>query len=199
MKRILLSSLFAAIVVYVWMFISWAFLPWHANSFRNLPIADSLASRIKSSVPEQGIYRYPGVPTAISKEAMNNLAKKYAAGPVIPFMIYEPNGIDMVNPWEFAWGFIIDFLMALVAAVLLNFSTVKGKGFLARLGFIILIVVFASLIGPMIEWNWLLFPAGYSFGVALDYILTWLLAGSVIALSFSNRSKKLEQDKQEIK
>lgn len=195
MKRIILSSIFAAIVVYVWMFISWGFLPWHANSFKNLPIPDSLASSIKTSVPGSGIYRYPGVPTVTSKEAMNSLAKKYAAGPVIPFMVYEANGMNMINPLEFVWGFIIDFLMALVAAILLNFSTVKSKGFFARLGFIILIAVFAALIGPMIEWNWLLFPAEYSFGVALDYILTWLLAGSVISLSFYNRSENLVRDK----
>ena len=193
MKQIILASVFAAIVVYVWMFISWAFLPWHANLFKNLPIADSLASQVKSSVTERGIYRYPGVPTMTSKEVMNALAKKYAAGPVIPFMVYEPNGIDMVDPWEFAWGFIIDFLMALVAAVLLNFSTAKSKGFLARLGFVILIPVFAALIGPMIEWNWLLFPAGYSFGVALDYILTWLLAGSVLALVIRNKKAAVNQ------
>lgn len=193
MKQIILSSIFAAIVVYVWMFISWAFLPWHANSFKNLPIADSLANRIKSSVTEQGIYRYPGIPTITSKEAMNNLAKKYSAGPVIPFMVYEPNGMDMVKPWEFAWGFIIDFLMALVAAVLLNFSTAKQKGFLIRLGYVVLIAVFAALIGPLIQWNWMRFPTVYSFGVALDYILTWILAGTVLALAIRSKPEAVTE------
>jgi hypothetical protein len=181
MKKIVTPAIFAAIVVYVWMFISWAFLPWHKDIFKNLPNGDSLVVQMKSSIKVPGIYRYPGVPTKATTDAVNKIAGKYASGPIITFMVYNPAGMDMVNPLKFLWGFIIIFLDALVAAFLLSTSKLKEKGFLIRLYFILLLAVFSALIGPMVEWNWLLFPAGYSFGVALDYLVTWLLGGIVLA------------------
>ncbi len=181
MKKVVTPAIFAAIVVYVWMFISWAFLPWHKDIFKNLPNGDSLAVKMKSSIKKPGIYRYPGVPTKATTEAVNKIAEKYASGPIITFMVYSPSGMSIVNPLQFIWGFIIIFLNALVAAFLLYTSRLKEKRFLIRLTFVLLLAVFAALIGPMIEWNWLLFPTGYSFGVALDYLITWFLGGIVLA------------------
>ena len=181
MKKVVTPAIFAAIVVYVWMFISWAVLPWHKDIFKNLPNGDSLAVQMKQSIKEPGIYRYPGVPNEATTEAVNKIAGKYASGPIITFMVYNPSGMDMVNPLQLVWGFLIIFLNALVAAFLLYTSKLKEKGFLIRLIFILLLAVFAALIGPLVQWNWLLFPAGYSFGVALDYLVTWLLGGIVLA------------------
>jgi hypothetical protein len=190
MKKVVTPAIFAAIVVYVWMFISWAFLPWHKDIFKNLPNGDSLAVQMKSSIKKPGIYRYPGVPAKATTEDINKIAEKYAAGPIISFMIYSPSGMNMANPLQFVWGFIIIFLNALVAAFLLYTSRLKEKRFLIRLTFILLLAVFAALIGPMVEWNWLLFPADYSFGVALDYLVTWLLGGIVLAGLIKGKNKK---------
>ena len=190
MRKIFLPSLISALVVFIWMFVSWAFLPWHSNLFKNIPNGDSLTAQMKASIKEPGIYRYPGLPEQSSAEALNKIAGRYAAGPVITFMVYNPSGIDMVNPMEFVWGFLIDLLNAIIAAFLLYNSTLKQKGFFVRLFFVILIAAFAALIGPIIEWNWLLFPAGYAFSVALDYLLTWLLGGAVLALMIKGEAVK---------
>ncbi len=162
------------------MLISWAFLPWHVNSFKNLSNADAFVSQMKNTITEPGIYRYPGMPAEATAAALNEMAGKYAAGPVISFMIYNPTGVPMMNPLEFVSGFIINYLSAFVAAFLLVNSQFKNKKYFARVFFVLLISVFAALVGPLIEWNWLMFPAAYSFGVALDYLITWCFADLVL-------------------
>ncbi len=182
MKKIFQASIFSGLLIFVWMFISWAVLPWHGDAFKNLPAGDSLAVQIKAAVKQPGIYRYPGVPAKTTPEAVNEIMKKYESGPVIPFMIYEPNGISTASPLKLIWGLVINLISAFIASFLLAYSLFRQKSFWVRVAFVLLLAVFAALLGPLIDWNWLMFPADYSFGLAADYLVTWLLGGIVIAL-----------------
>jgi len=41
--------------------------------------------------------------------------------------------------------------------------------------------LFAAFIGPFVEWNWWGFPLSYTLVNVVDYCVTWLLAGLVLA------------------
>ncbi|MEK6698785.1 MAG: hypothetical protein AABZ10_07060 [Nitrospirota bacterium] len=59
MKKHILPSILAGIVLFVWGFISWALLPWHmtvANKFAD----EAAVSRVlKENAPQSGVYYLP--------------------------------------------------------------------------------------------------------------------------------------------
>ncbi|MCH7724190.1 MAG: hypothetical protein IIC76_12790, partial [Bacteroidetes bacterium] len=46
MNKLIVPSLIAAVVVFIWMFISWAVIGWHNVDIKNLPNGDALAEQM---------------------------------------------------------------------------------------------------------------------------------------------------------
>lgn len=180
MKKIVLPSLLAAIVVFIWMFISWAVLPWHNTDMKNIR-DDALVQQMKSSLNEPGIYLYPGEPADESDAGMGEWFSKFRTGPVISFMVYYPNGIEPMNPLQFIKGFVINFIAAFIAGILLMMTLAQNPSFWRKVIFIMLLGLFAGFIGPFIEWNWWNFPTTYTIVGVVDYCVTWFFAGLILA------------------
>ncbi len=181
MNRLIVPALLAAIVVFIWMFISWAVIGWHNVDVKNLPNGDAIVEQMKASINEPGIYIYPGQPEEDSKTAMEEWTKKYEAGPVVSFMVYNPAGFSPMNPSLFIKSFVINFIAAFLAGVLLMMTLAQNPSFWRRVTFVTLLGLFAGFIGPFVDWNWRSIPTGYTIIGVVDYGVTWFFAGLVLA------------------
>ena len=181
MNRLIIPSLIAAVVVFIWMFISWAVIGWHNIDIKNLPNGDALIEQMKESINEPGIYIYPGHPEGGDDADMEEWTNKYKAGPLVNFMVYNPAGAEPMNPMQFIKSFIIIFIAAFLAGVLLMMTLAQTPSFWRRVAFVTLLGLFAGFIGPFIEWNWWSFHLGYTIVAVVDLCVTWFLAGLVLA------------------
>jgi len=181
MNKLIVPSLLAAIVVFIWMYISWAVIGWHNTDLKNLPNGEALVEQMSQSITEPGIYIYPGNPTDESDEGMKAWTERYKAGPNVHFMVYNPAGADPMNPMQFVKSFIINFIAAFIAGVLLMMTLAQNPSFWRRIIFVMMLGMFAAFVGPFVEWNWWSFPTGYSMVNAIDLCVTWFIAGLVLA------------------
>ncbi len=180
MNRLVVPALLAAVVVFIWMFISWAVIGWHDLEIKSFPDATEI-EHMKAVMHEPGIYVYPGYPEEDSESAMKEWTDKYEAGPIISFMVYSPTG---GNPWDMMLcvrSFIINFIAAFLAGALLMMTLAQNPNFWRRVTFVMLLGLFAGFIGPVIEWNWWGFPLGYTIVMVIDFCITWFLAGLILA------------------
>ena len=180
MNKLIVPALLTAIVVFIWMFISWTIIPWHNSDIKSIE-DEAVIQQMKSSLNESGIYLYPGEHTDETDAGMEAWVEKFNAGPVVSFMVYHPNGFDPMNPILFLKSFIINFIAAFIAGVLLMMTLAQNPSFWRRVIFVMLLGMFAAFVGPFIEWNWWSFPSGYSMVNAIDLCVTWFFAGLVLA------------------
>jgi len=180
MKQLIIPSLLAAIVVFIWMFISWTVLSWHNTDIKDFPDITEI-EHMKAVLHEPGIYIYPGEPKKETDTGMKEWIDTFKAGPVVSFMVYSPTGFDPMNPALFIKSFIIDFIAAFIAGVLLMMTLAQNPSFWRRVIFVMLLGLFAGFIGPFIEWNWWHFPTSYTIVAVIDFCITWFLAGLILA------------------
>jgi hypothetical protein len=180
MKKIILPSLLAAIVVFIWMFISWAVLPWHHTDM--ITIDDQmLINQMKNSLTQPGIYLYPGEPAEDTDAGMDKWFDQYKAGPLVHFMVYNPQGAEWDMAIPMISSLLINFISAFIAAVLLMMTLAQNPTFMRRTIFVMLLGLFAGFVGPFIEWNWWKYPFNYTIVGVIDLCVTWFLAGMVLA------------------
>ena len=181
MNRLIVPALIAAITVFIWMFISWMVIGWHNVDIKNLPNGDDIAEQMKASMNEPGIYIYPGHPEGGGDASMEEWTTKYKTGPLVNFMVYHPEGTDPMNPMKFIKSFIINFIAAFIAGILLMMTLAQNPSYWRRVIFIMILGLFAAFLGPFVEWNWWGFPLGYTLVNVADYCITWFFAGLVLA------------------
>jgi len=179
MNRLIVPALIAAVVVFIWMFISWTVIGWHNTDMKSIK-DQAIIELMKTSLTEPGIYLYPGHPEGGDAD-MEEWTNKYKTGPLVNFMVYHPEGSDPMNPMNFIKSFIINFIAAFIAGVLLMMTLAQNPSFWRRVIFVTLLGLFAGFIGPFIDWNWWSIPTGYTIVEVADYCLTWFFAGLVLA------------------
>jgi hypothetical protein len=178
MKRVLIAGLLGAVAFYVWGWISWAALPWHNATMPNLPNEDAVVETLRGNITSTGVYQFPGMPaTEAESQAWT---EKFKRGP-FGVLFYTVEGTDPMGLQPFIGGFILAFLMATLAAYLLSLAGAKMAGYSQRVVFVTLLGVFAALASHITAWNWMFFPTAYSLVMAADVVISWLLAGLVIA------------------
>ena len=179
MNRLIVPALITAIVVFIWMFISWGVLYWHNIDIKNFPDETEIM-HMKAVMHEPGIYVYPGFPPG-EENPKKEWEAKHLAGPIVNFMVYNPAGTDPTNPILFIKSFVINFIAAFIAGVLLMMTLAQNPSYWRRVIFVMMLGLFAAFIGPFVEWNWWGFPLGYTLVNVVDYCVTWFLAGLVLA------------------
>ena len=83
MKRLVLAGILAGIVVFVWSAIDHMVLPFGHMGVKMLPQEEATVAALKASIPEGGLYVFPGLdlsrrPTPEDQKAFE---AKYTAGP----------------------------------------------------------------------------------------------------------------------
>jgi len=178
MKRILLAGLLGGLVVFVWGAISHMLLPIGTMGLRSLPNEDAVLEVFRTSVPEAGLYFFPGMnPSDTSKEAQEAFAAKYRTGPA-GLLVYRPIGGDVLSPRQLVTELLTNILGALLAAWVV--ARTRGT-YLQRAVLVGSLGLFAWISISLSYWNWYGFPTAFICAEGIDQVVGWLLGGLVIA------------------
>lgn len=194
MRRVVIAGLLGGLIVYLWGSISWMALPFHEMTTHTMPNGPAVLETLRGQSLEHGVYTYP--PMSDAGDATGGVAMSeeqvmaaWRAGPLVPFMVIHPEGINPWAPLSFVRGALIAIVTGVIIAWLLATALPVLPTLGKRVGFVATIAVIASLIGPVIEWQWLLFPAGYTVVAVADILIGWTLAGIAMAWYFGRATK----------
>ncbi|MFC2173258.1 hypothetical protein ACFLU6_11595 [Acidobacteriota bacterium] len=182
-KKLILSTILGALVLFIWSFISHVAIPWYPMTMGNFSNEDAVGFVISKSTVSSGIYVYPGMEhrpgmtKEESKTAMERQMEKSKKGPVV-FAAVNTKGITSWTP-HLAVSFAINLITALLVSLLLlkaGFATYWSRVFCSVLiGFITFVVVHLQY------WNWYSFNNGFTFVSGLDTVVGFFLMGLLVA------------------
>ncbi len=190
MKRILLAGILGGLTLFVWTFVAHQFLGLDEMGVGEIANEAVVLSAMRGAIPQAGFYLFPGLglgpnPTSEQRRAaMPEYMKKYEQSPH-GVLVYHPAS----GPFHFGASlgreFALNVLQALLAAWLLSYAG-SGRGYSARLGFVVVAGVLAAISTNVEYWNWYQFPGNYIAGYMTTQIVGFVLAGFVIAAFVKN-------------
>lgn len=184
-KRVVIGGILGGLTMFVWLFVAHEFLPLGELGVQEIPNEGPVLSTMQAAIPQAGLYLFPGVglgpnPTMQQRNAaMPAYMKKYEQ---------SPHGILVYHPASGAFNFgaaltregAINLLEGLLAAWLLSLAA-AGKAYGARVGFVVILGVLASVTTNLEYWNWYDFPGNYVAGYMVTQIIGFTLVGLVVA------------------
>ncbi len=188
MKRILIAAAAGAIVLFVWSSISWMIIPWHLMG--KLPAEASIAQSFRDANIEKGVYWLPGIDMSIDESVLTGAEKTaiedawqdaHRQGPIV-LVAYQPDGSSPLGIPKFVVGFVLDFFVASVAAVLLMLAAPALPGFPGRVMFVVLLGLYTVFGTNLMNWNWMNYPLKFSLEVAADALVASALLGVTLAV-----------------
>lgn len=178
MKRIVIGAITGAVIMFVWGAFSHLVLLKGAG-FRPLPNENMVIENLRASIPEDGLYFFPGTdlrghPTPKQQAAWE---AKFRTGPT-GLLIYHPMGGTPVSPKKLLIQQLSNLLAAAIAAYVASLILAP---YWQRVLAIALLGVFAWLTVGEIYWNWYGFPNSFFIAQGVEHAVGWLLAGLGIA------------------
>ena len=183
LKSLVLGAVLGGLTAFLWSFISWDLLPWHEKQLHSFQNEDEVLAIIASHAPRSGNYLLPTGPseeglTADQKKAAQEIRmQKMQKGPLM-FAAIRKEGFG-----SFPKTLITQVLYQMLAALLLTWMLLQttGLSYARRVAFLAVAGLAASVIADLPNWNWWAFSGAYTAVNVIDYTLSWLLAGLVIA------------------
>jgi hypothetical protein len=178
LKRIIIAAISGTVIMFIWGGFSHMVL-FIGAGFTPLPNEDKVIEILKSSIPEQGLYLFPGKDfrkkyTPGEESAFMN---KFQFGPV-GMLMYRPVGGNPLSPKKLITQLMSNFLSSLTAAFVTSLLlTTYWKRVLA----ITLLGGLACISVGMIYWNWYEFPTNFFLAQCIDLLICFFLAGLLIA------------------
>lgn len=169
MKKQLIATLVAGIIIFIWQFLSWAALNVHGSEMRHTDKQDAIMEFLGQNL-QPGSYMLPqpapGSPAEVQQEFMKNYAGKPWAT-----ISYHPS-MNMGMGLNLVRGFVTDLVAAfLLVWLLMNFSNLTFRS--ALLGSLAVGAV-AYLTIPYLNSIW--FETG-TMGYLVDLVAQWGLVG----------------------
>src|SRR5215831_12433003 len=184
-KRVVIAGILGGLTMFVWLFVAHDFLPLGELGVGEIPNEGPVLSAMQSSIPQAGLYLFPGMGLG----ANPSMAQRNAAMPAYMKKYQQsPHGILVYHPVSGAFHFgaalaregALNFLEGLFAACLLSYAA-AGRAYTARAGFIVILGVLASVTTNLEYWNWYDFPGNYVAGYMVTQIIGFTLVGLVVA------------------
>lgn len=184
MVRIVLVSLLSGIVLFAWGMLAWMVFPIHDGTLKPLPEAVAVVSVLKQQRLEDAYYVYPAFPENVENQeaVMKEFEQQHKSGPIFS-LIYHSQGTEPMPPAMMGGGLLINLVSSFIAVVLLSMAIRNGARFtfFQRFRFVALLGVFAAVVSYLALKNWMYFPGDFTNGMILDLLISWILAGIVIA------------------
>jgi hypothetical protein len=182
-KSLILGTIFGGLVAFVWSSISWELIGWHEKTMVAFQNEDEVSAVIASHASQDGTYLLPsGPPTAgmtaeQKKSALAATMQKMQAGPIMVAAVRR-GGFG-----SYSRGLIIQLVSLMAAAFLLTWLLLQttGLSYARKVAFLAIAGLAASVIVDLPNWNWWGFSGAYTAVNLADSMLTWLVAGLVIA------------------
>jgi hypothetical protein len=177
--RTVVAALVGGLVMFAWGAFSHMVLPIGEAGIRTLPDELAVVNSLKASVPEAGLYFFPGMGQDGSKEEMAAWQAKYEAGP-IGLLVYRPTGRELMSVPQMAREFVGDALATWLALLAFGGLLVSASRRVA-IGAAIGLAAWFSI--SFSYWNWYEFPLAFVGSEALEQVVGWaltlLVAGAI--------------------
>lgn len=177
LKRIIIAAILGCAVLFIWGGLSHLVI-FIGTGFKPLPNEDKVIETLKKSIPEQGLYFFPG------KDFRHNTAeqeliwnKKFQFGPT-GLLIYKPVGGNPFSPDKLVLQLISNLLSACIIAFI---TSLLLANYWKKVFVITLLGSLSSVAVSMIYWNWYEFPTSFFIAQFMDTTVGFFLAGLVIA------------------
>jgi len=172
-RNALLGVFLAALVVFVWSFISHTLIPWWGDVHHEFTDETAVAATLTENADGDGIYILPNY------EPEDEAGKaRMAAGPVA-FIAFTAGGMDPMSVQPLILQFVFNLLIALLMSRLM--FCVGETSFTVRLRMVVVIAVIAGLMTHLPYWAWYGFSGGLTALFMLDLVVGWFLGGLVLA------------------
>lgn len=186
MIRIIFGGILGGVIATAWMYVSWSLLPWHDTGVKQFKNASFVSWALTQNCESDGVYMIPQLggdkdtesPKEI-REALETRTNEMKSGPLMRVQVHL-NGVNPTSIRHFTYSFLIYFVIAIILGSLMlmvDEAAAYGK----RLFFCALFGLGAGIVGAIPNGNWFVPTMSYSLIMILDSIVTWLLAGVVIA------------------
>ncbi len=160
-KYQLLGTLAAGVTLFVWGMVSHVVLSWHDASMKRFTDNQAVVETIKANAPENAVY--------FSPEGL------FAVVSFLPDMSDQTQDITADIARQLVLDLVVGFLLAMIL-LSVQAPSVLGKAAVAgRMG------LAAGVAIHIAHWNWYGFSPAYTLVNLFDPIISWFLAGLVLA------------------
>ncbi len=180
MTRILVGSLIAAVVMFMFGFAFWAASGLSDRALSGAVDEQQARQMLSEQFPSDGTYKVPYSPDyedTVWQERMGE-------GPIATVII-KHGGKDMESPIMMVYGFVHYLACALLIAVLLSMAVGSGSGGMTSFGKRLMFVTLTGVAmaafhhgGNVVWWE---YPSDFPLLTAAYDIGAWFLAGIVLA------------------
>lgn len=184
-KRVLFAGLLGGIAMFVWTFVAHEILPLGEAGVKEIPNEAPVLSAMRASIGDTaGFYIFPGTglgPNATSQQkraAMQQYESRLAANPS-GILIYNPPGTPLEFPRRLAVEFLTELVESFLAVILL--AQAHLLRYAARVGFVVLTGVLASIATNISYWNFYGFPGIYTASYIAIGVIGFLWIGLIAA------------------
>jgi hypothetical protein len=183
-KRVLLAGILGGVALFFWGGLSHMVFGLGSVGIQNMPQPQSVMQAMQASITQPGFYFFPAMDSSgqVPADQMN--------GPN-GILIYHPTGTMKMMPGQLLTECILDIVIALIAAYLLSLVPGLG-GYLARVGFVVLLGVLAAVMINIQYWNWYHFPTNYTLATIADKVIGFVVVGLVAAAIVKPAAARLE-------
>lgn len=192
--RTVFAGVLGGVGMFIWASIAHMLLPISGVGIQEIPNDESiLLKQLHATLGEiSGFYLFPsvGVKPGSSAAERNAAMKDYDAKLAVNpsgLLIYHPPGQKSLTPGQLTSEFLVELLESLLAVFLLVQTRFTKFG--ARVGFVTVIGILASLPTNISYWIWYGFPAAYTAAYMLIQIVGFVVAGVVAALVLRSRAE----------
>lgn len=169
MRNQIIAALVAALLLFIWQFLSWSLLNVHGPEMQYTAKQDTLLSVLSQNL-EEGSYFLPTVPPGTSAEEMQRAMNEALGKPWATISYHESMSNNM--GMNLIRGFVVDVVAAfLLVWILLQFKELSFKT--AMLG-ALSVGIIGYLTIPYLNTIWFETP---SFGYLIDALVQWGLVG----------------------
>jgi hypothetical protein len=186
--RIVFAGILGGIAMFVWTSIAHVALPLGQIGFSSIPDEAPVLAAVHESIGDRaGLYFFPWTDMK-GKDAMAVEAARMKVNPS-GLLIYRPPGATAMDTTTLLVEFAKEGMVSLIAAFLLARTALSG--YLARVGFVVLVGLAATLTTNVSYWNWYAFPVDYTLSAMLIEVIGYLAAGLAIAAILKRKSSYL--------
>ena len=185
MKRVLLAGVLGGIAMFIWSSIAHVALPLGKTGIKEIPNEQAVLTGMQGQLgTNSGLYAFPGMglgpnPTREQENAaMQQYDQKLAANPS-GILVYHPPGAKALSVGQLLTEFLTELAEALLLAWLLAQTSLATLG--ARMGFVIMAALMATITTNIPYWNWYGFPTSYTTAYMSMEFVGYLVAGAIIA------------------
>ncbi len=192
MIRLLISTVAAAVILFLWGYIAWGLLPLHHTSGGEFKDEAVVASTLMEQTPVSGTYWIPAMPDPGDAEATAAWTERHKAGPrALVFVNRE--GSEPMDPMLFVSGFAINLVTGLVLSAGLFMARRAPGGYVGRVLFVVGVGFIVGLEADMKAMNWLYVPMDWTMANVLDHLIGFGACGLVMAAIIKPPAPVLEE------